>query len=88
MTKIEKSYNGFIDKVSEAERKILNTSLGQKLINKLLKEKLKQNPDMPSKEWDRVKSELMTFLFVEFVKRTPEAMEEISCHVWEELRRS
>ena len=88
MMKIAENYNDFIEKSSEAERKVLNMPLGQSLTKKLLEEKLKQNLSLTPEEWTRTKSEFMTFLFVEFLKRTPEAMSEISSHVWEELRKN
>ena len=49
--------------------------------------KLKQNPDMSKEEWQRVKSEFMTFLFCQFVQDCPGAMQELAGHVWEEMRK-
>ena len=43
-------------------------------------------PDMSKEEWQRVKSEFMTFLFCQFVQDCPGAMQELAGHVWEELR--
>jgi len=86
MTNIAENSNDFIEKVSEAEIKMLNTPFGQEIIKQLLENKLKQNPNMTQEEWARTKSEFMAFIFVEFVKTTPEAMKELSYHVWYELR--
>lgn len=84
---IAKNFNEFIEKVSEAERKMLNTEDGQKLTQELLKMKLAENPNMTPEEWKQTKSEFMTFLFYQFVKECPEAMSELSDHVYNELRK-
>lgn len=84
---IAKDFNEFIEKVSEAERIMLNTEDGQKLTQELLKMKLVENPNMTPEEWKQTKSEFMTFLFYQFVKECPEAMSELGDHVYNELRK-
>lgn len=84
---IAKDFNEFIEKVSEAERIMLNTEDGQKLTQELLKMKLAENPNMTPEEWKQTKSEFMTFLFYQFVKECPEAMSELGDHVYNELRK-
>ena len=84
---IANNSNEFITKVEEAERKVLNSEMGQKLTDQLLKMKLADNPNMTPDEWQQTKSEFMTFIFYQFVKNTPEAMEELASHVYNECRK-
>lgn len=83
--KIATNFNEFVNKVSEAERKVLNTPMGQKITKQLLEMKLKENPNMTEEEWKQTKSEFMTFIFAMFVNAHPEAMNELSEHVYNEL---
>lgn len=83
---IASNFNEFIEKVSEAERKMLNTEMGQQLTQDLLEMKLKENPNMTVEEWQQTKSEFMTFIFTMFVKENPVAMEELGTHLYNELR--
>ena len=85
--KIASNFDEFVEKVSEAERKALNMPAGQEMTQKLLEMKLAQNPDLTPEEWAQTKSEFMTFLFTVFIKETPEAMQELGSHVWNELRK-
>ena len=87
MNRIADDFDGFVENVSAGLRVALNSPVGQKLIGELLDMKLKQNPDMSKEEWQRVKSEFMTFLFCQFVQDCPGAMQELAGHVWEELRK-
>lgn len=84
--KIAKDFNEFVNKIEAAERKALNSPAGQKMTNELLKMKLAENPNMTPEEWKKTKSEFMTFLFLNFVKDTPEAMSELAEHVYNELQ--
>ncbi len=84
--KIAENYDQFMERVSEAERTVLNSPIGQKLTAELLKMKLAQNPNMTQEEWMQTKSELMTFIFAMFVKETPEAMKELGGHIWNEIK--
>lgn len=84
--KIAENFDQFVERVSEAERTVLNGPAGQALTEELLKMKLAQNPNMTADEWAEAKSEFMTFLFAMFVKETPEAMKELGGHVWNALR--
>lgn len=85
--KIANNFDEFVTKVEEAERTMLNTEDGQKLTKELLNMKLEDNPNLTPEEWQQTKSEFMTFLFFQFVKDNPEAMEEFSGHVYNELRK-
>ena len=85
--KIANNFDEFVERVSEAERKALNMPAGQEMTQKLLEMKLAQNPDLTPEEWAQTKSEFMTFLFTVFIKETPEAMQELGSHVWNELRK-
>lgn len=73
-------------KVTQAERKALNTPFGQEITEKLLAMKLAENPNMTQEEWQDTKSQFLTFLFAMFVKETPEAMAELAQHCWDELQ--
>lgn len=84
---IVNNFDGFIEKVSEAERKALNMPAGQEMTQKLLEMKLAENPNMTAEEWQQTKCEFMTFLFAIFIKETPEAMQELGSHIWHELRK-
>lgn len=80
------SFDEFVEKVTQAERKALNTPFGQEITEKLLAMKLAENPNMTQEEWQDTKSQFLTFLFAMFVKETPEAMAELSQHCWDELQ--
>lgn len=72
------SFDEFVEKITQAERKVLNTPFGQEITERLLKMKLEENPDMTAEEWQDTKSQFLTFLFAMFVKGTPQAMAELS----------
>nr|DAW12473.1 MAG TPA: hypothetical protein [Caudoviricetes sp.] len=80
------SFDEFVEKVTQAERKALNTPFGQEITEKLLAMKLAENPNMTQEEWHDTKSQFLTFLFAMFVKETPEAMAELAQHCWDELQ--
>lgn len=80
------SFDEFVEKVTQAERKALNTPFGQEITEKLLAMKLAENPNMTQEEWQDTKSQFLTFLFAMFVKKTPEAMAELAQHCWDELQ--
>lgn len=84
---IAKDFDDFIETVSDAIRKTLNTEIGQELTKDLLRMKLNENPNMTAQEWADTKSDFMTFLFLTFVKETPEAMRELGEHTYNELRK-
>lgn len=84
---IASNFNEFVEKVSDAERKALNTEIGQEMTKKLLKMKLAENPNMTPEEWKQTKSEFMTFIFYQFVKDCPQAMNELGTHVYNELNK-
>ena len=83
---IANSFNEFVEKVTEAERKVLNTETGQQLTEQLLQMKLEENPNLTPEEWQQTKSEFMTFIFAMFVKENPVAMKELATHTYNELR--
>lgn len=76
------SFDEFVEKITQAERKALNTPFGQEITERLLKMKLEENPDMTVEEWQDTKSQFLTFLFAMFVKETPQAMAELAQHTW------
>lgn len=80
------SFDEFVEKITQAERKALNTPFGQEITEKLLAMKLAENPNMRQEEWQDTKSQFLTFLFAMFVKETPEAMAELAQHCWDELQ--
>lgn len=84
---IANNFNEFVTKVEEAERKALNTEMGQELTEQLLQMKLAENPNLTEEEWKQTKSEFMTFIFYQFVKECPEAMKELAEHTWNELQK-
>ena len=84
---IANNFDEFVEKVSEAERKALNMPAGQEMTQKLLEMKLAANTNMTPEEWQQTKSEFMTFLFAMFVRETPEVMQEMGKHVYNELRK-
>ena len=83
---IDGSFDEFVEKITQAERKALNTPFGQEITEKLLAMKLAENPNMTQEEWQDTKSQFLTFLFAMFVKETPEAMAELAQHCWDELQ--
>ncbi len=80
------SFDEFVEKITQAERKALNTPFWQEITEKLLAMKLAENPNMTQEEWQDTKSQFLTFLFAMFVKETPEAMAELAQHCWDELQ--
>ena len=84
---IANNFDEFVENVSEAERKALNMPAGQEMTQKLLEMKLAANPNMTPEEWQQTKSEFMTFLFAMLVRETPEVMQEMGKHVYNELRK-
>ena len=52
---IATSFDNYIELVNQAESKILNEELGQKVTGELLKLKLAANPDLTEEEWDQTK---------------------------------
>lgn len=80
------NFDEFVEKVTQAERKALNTPFWQEITEKLLAMKLAENPNMTQEEWQDTKSQFLTFLFAMFVKETPEAMAELAQHCWDELQ--
>ena len=80
------SFDEFVEKITQAERKALNTPFGQEVTEKLLAMKLAENPNMTQEEWQDTKIQFLTFLFAMFVKETPEAMAELAQHCWDELQ--
>jgi hypothetical protein len=84
---IADNFNDFVEKITQAERTVMNTPAGQEITQKLLEMKLEADPHLTSEEWQQTKSEFLTFLFAMFVKETPEAMHELSHHVWNELQK-
>ena len=84
---IANNFEEFVSKIEDAERIALNTAKGQELTKELLKMKLEENPNMTQDEWQRTKSEFMTFIFCQFVIEYPEAMQEMGTHVYNELNK-
>lgn len=85
MKRIAENFNDFVEKVSEAERKALNTETGRAFTESFLQECLRKNPNMTSEEWQQKKSELMTVIFLSFVQEHPEAMRELAEHTYNEI---
>ena len=86
--KIAENFEQFVERVSEAERTVLNSPAGQALTEELLQMKLAQNPNMTAEEWAQTKSEFMVFLFSALLKEQPELMKELGGHVWNALQES
>lgn len=87
MQMIANSFNEFVEKTEVAIREVMNsTEVGREISKNLLSEALKNNPNMTQEEWTQIKSQFMTFMFVNFVKENPEAMNELGAHVYNELR--
>ena len=84
--KITENFDQFVERVSEAERTVLNSPAGQALTKELLQMKLAQNPNMTAEEWAQTKSEFMVFLFSALLKEQPELMKELGGHVWNALQ--
>lgn len=84
--KIAENFDQFVERVSEAERTVLNSPAGQALTEELLQMKLAQNPNMTAEEWAQTKSEFMVFLFSALLKEQPELMNELGGHVWNALQ--
>lgn len=86
MPKAAKNYEDFVEVISEAIRKALNTDIGQKITTELLEMKLKENPYLTKEEWNETKSEFMTWLFCQLCLENSEISSELAEHVWEKLQ--
>ena len=85
---IANTFDEFVEKVTQAERNVLNnTKYGQELSERLLQESLLTHPDMTKEKWQEIKSEFLTFVFIEFVKNHPEAMKELATHTYNEINK-
>ena len=83
---IAKNTTEFLDTVSSAIVKTMNTTeIGQELTEKLLDMKLAENPNMTKEEWNIVKQQFLVFMFHNFIKETPQAMQELGEHIYNEL---
>ena len=83
---IAKNTTEFLDTVSSAIVKTMNTTeIGQELTEKLLNMKLAENPNLTKEEWDKTKQQFISFLFHSFIKETPQAMQELGEHIYNEL---
>ena len=83
---IAKNTTEFLDTVSSAIVKTMNTTeIGQGLTEELLKMKLSENPNLTQEEWNIVKQQFLVFLFHSFIKETPQAMQELGEHIYNEL---
>ena len=85
---IANNFNDFVEKVSEAERKVLNSEIGQKITQKYLSECLKENPEMTAEEWKEKKAGLLTYLFCLFCLENAEAKKELAEHTYNEIIKS
>lgn len=84
--KIANNSTEFINKAEAAIREVLNGKEGQQIVNTMLTEALKKNPNMTPEEWSQMKAQFMTFVFAMFVKGNPDAMRELGTHIYNELR--
>ena len=76
----------FLDTVSSAIVETMNTTeIGQELTEKLLEMKLAENPNMTKEEWNKTKQQFLVYLFHSFIKETPQAMQELGEHIYNEL---
>lgn len=82
---IANNFNEFVDKVTEAERKLLNSEIGQKVTQEYLSECLKENPEMTAEEWKEKKADLLTCLFCLFCLENAEAKKELAEHTYNEI---
>lgn len=84
---IGKNYTEFATKVVDAVIEALNsTGTGREISGNLLAAKLKQNPRMTREEWDKTRQEFLTFCFLIAMKENPGLMQELSWHIWNELK--
>lgn len=84
---IANDYNGFVETLIESIRNALNSCTGQEITRELLKQKLKENPNMTKEEWENVKSSFMSYIFLFAVKESPDLMREMSEHLFNELKK-
>lgn len=83
---IAENYNDFVDKSMIALMKSLNSEKGQEMVQSLLQEALKQNPNLTPDEWQKMKQQFMMHCFCEFVKNNPDVMQEMGLHLYNELK--
>lgn len=84
---IAENFNDFATRITSAGAKALNTPAGQEWTQQLLDMKLNENPNLTPEEWEKTKQNFLTFVVLSFVKETPEAMQEMGKHVYNELRK-
>lgn len=74
MTTFNNNYEEFIQKVITAETSALNSEKGQEILQKLLDEAKKQNPDLTAAEWSEIKKQFLISVFQEILKENPNFM--------------
>lgn len=82
------SLDEFTGKVTSAIMKALNTTdFGQSMVDDLLGESLRKNPDMTPEEWSDIKARLMVFLFHLIMAECPPLKHEFAMHTYDALRK-
>ena len=71
MSKFNNNYEEFIQKVVEAETSALNSEKGQKILQKLYDEVMRENPNLTPEEWSATKKQFLVVIFKEILKENP-----------------
>lgn len=85
---LAKDLNDFSNKISGAIMNALNkTDFGQSLVDDLLGESLRKNPNLTPGEWSVIKARLMIFLFHLIMEECPVLKHEYALHTYDALRK-
>lgn len=86
MVKLAENLNQFNKTILDSIAKVMNTPKGQELARELRQQSFARNPKMTVAEWEKIKQDFLVFWYYQFIKETPEAMQELAEPVWTELR--
>ena len=81
------NYDQFMDAITTAEMKVLNSCDGQLLIYEILENCLEKNPKLTAAEWSTIKRQVAAMLFHRTILENPELKNELAHHVYNELRK-
>ena len=77
----------FATKAATALTEALNAEKGQKIVERLLEEKILKNPNLTPEEWEEAKKGMAQILFLMLLKSVPAAGDEFAGHLWNEMRK-
>ena len=81
------NYDQFMNVITTAEMKVLNSCDGQLLIYEILENCLEKKPDLTAAECSTIKQQIIAMLFHRTILENPKLKNELAHHVYNELRK-